>query len=111
MRDIGHTCASPHAYGIGIDWHVPPTHGLNTVFAGTGFKRCLTKFSELFILGQEAHRDRVVGRSGQLNTDLVGDLDHEFVWHLHQDARTVAGFRVATARAAMPEVTENFQAL
>ena len=104
-----HAGAGPDTNGVGVDWHVAPSQWLGIVFTGAVFERCFAEFAEFFVLREEAHRDRVVGRFWQLYTGLGGDLVHELVGHLHEDACAVAGFRVTTASAAMPEVAENFQ--
>ena len=47
--------------------------------------------------------------AGSLKPSLRRGLRQKFVRHLHEDARAVAGVRLAAARAAMVEVHENLQ--
>src|SRR4030095_14730177 len=59
------------------------------------------------IAWHEQLADGVVTGLGQLEAELVGDLDEELVRGLYQDAGALAGAWIGTDSAAMLEVAEN----
>src|SRR5262249_52858214 len=63
------------------------------------------------IARHEQLADRVFARLGQLEAELVGDLDEELVWDLYQDAGAVAGARIGTDRAAVLKIAKNRQCI
>ena len=60
---------------------------------------------------QEGHADPVLARGRQGEAELGAFAGEEFVRNLDQDARAIAGFRIAAAGAAMRQVDENLQTL
>ena len=63
------------------------------------------------VLRHEHKPHTVLAGLGNLETELLALLLEEGMRHLHQDARSVAGIGLATARAAMVQVAENLEGL
>ena len=94
-----------------IDRHVAPADDLLVVVPDGALERAHLGRAPIGLARQEHLRDAVVVRVRDLDAEVRHRALEERVRHLDEDARAVAGARIAPGRAAMREAAEHFDPL
>jgi len=107
LPDDGECLASRYADLVRVDGHLAPAEELLALGRHRLLHHLLLPAGFGGILGEEDQPGRVGTDPGQAKARLVGDLAHERVGHLHEDARAVAALGIRAGSAAMGEALEN----
>ncbi len=91
--------------------HIAPAQDTHALLGEEFLEIADGEVARRFVLGQEAHRDRVLSRPRQIELPLLRPVPQQQVRNLDQAARAVAHQRVGADRAAMVEIDQNLQAL
>src|SRR5262249_20790968 len=94
-----------------LDRHLPPAEDLLALLADHLLDDALALVALVHLGREEDHADRVLAGRRQLDAQRLRLATEEVVRDLEEDARAVAGERIAATRAAMREVLEDGEPL
>src|SRR5580700_3000025 len=107
LLDVGLRCAGDPANGVDIDRGVAPAKDGETFFANDAFENAFSFETFMRFDGEEHHTDAIFAGGRQGETELRGFAREKRVGDLNQQPSAIAGFRIASAGAAMREVDQN----
>ena len=111
LLDVGLRHARHAPDGAAVDGRIPPPQHRQPFLAHDPLHDALALQPRMRFHRQEHHAHAVLARGRQREPQFGAFAREETVRDLNQHARAVAGFRVATARAAMRQVDQNLDSL
>jgi hypothetical protein len=103
--------SSDPPYGSTVNRSVSPTQNFQSFFADDALQNPFTLKTLMSLDRQECHADAIGARLGQLESQSRAFAREKLMRDLNQDTGAVAGFRVATASAAMRQANEDLDSL
>src|SRR5216683_4133497 len=103
---------SRHAADCGsVNWRIPPAQHRQSFLAHNAFQDSLALQALMLFYWQECHAHAVRTGQRQFETQLTALPHKELVWDLEENARAIAGFRIASAGPAMRQVEQHLDSL
>ena len=96
---------------VAVHRRIAPAQNLQALFLRNALKHALALQAVLPVHGKKAHGHAVLAGAGQLHAQLAALARKKHMGNLNQDARAVAGLRVAASRAAMRQIDKNLETL
>src|SRR6266852_988860 len=110
LLDVG-LRGSRHAADCGsVDRRIPPAQHGKSFLAHNSFQDSLALQALMIFYWQECHAHAVRTGQRQFETQLTALPHKELVWDLEENARAIAGFRIASAGPAMRQVEQHLDA-